>query len=352
MKKVSITLLLILPFILIYAISILGKIYSKYAHIKPEYVAVFVDDVRQEEGVTLDYDLDELGKDPIPLDIRVMPTLASNRTYKVENTNPAASEIKVDENNDAFLYLKDKGVSKYVVTSLENVTLKYTFNVNVEYGKLKDFEFFDFKNQSVNFSEITIPIGRTREIGVEYIPNTTRQVFKDLVWTFTYNNQNIEEIPSFSPIKVDIRSENTSQANIQGLREGTVIATVYSKELPELVKTLVINVTEKDEISRAYFNYFDSEYAFRPSNKMFDFKMKGGDDEEGKILFNDSSLTYEDCVIKCDNPAIDQAKLADLIIENTTNQSQIVAVDLYIKNTKGELGQKVDSIVVRLNKAN
>lgn len=352
MKKVSITLLLILPFILIFAISFLGKIYSNVAHIKPEYIAIFVDDVPQENGVVLNYDIDDDGYDAIPLDIRVMPTLASNKEFEISNDNPKASEIKVGEDRkSASLYLKDKGVSKYTVNSVEDTSIKYNFSIVVEFGQLRNFGFFDMKNHTQQIEEISIPVGRTKDIGIEVFPNTTRKEFRDFEWEFTYNGENIKDIPQFSPVGVDIRESNTMQASIEGLRVGEVIASVHSKGMPELVKTLKIKVTEKDETSKAYFNYFNSEQAFIAMSYKFDFKLKGGDDEEGKILFNDTSLTYDDCVIKCDNQYIDKSQLDNLVIENTNSRPQIVVVSLYLKNANGDIGQKVDSIVVRLDKA-
>ncbi len=350
MKKVSITLLLVLPFVLIYAISILGKIYASIAHIAPEYVAVFVDDVRQEEGVMLNYDIDEDGYDAIPLDIRVMPELASNRSYKVSNNNPTASEIVVDAENNASLYLKDKGISTYTISSVEKPTLKCTFKVNVEFGLIRGIEFFDTNNPSSNITEINLPLGRERDIAVEYLPSTTRQEFKDMEWTFESDGHSLEEMGEFFPIQVKKNSENTSQIHILGFNAGDVLVTATCKTRPEVSAQLFIKVTNKDETSRAYFNYFDPEYAMNVIDGTFDFKSEGGSDE-GKILFNDDSLTYDDIVIKCKSQNINQEKLNDLVLEFTGSKTEVVTVELYIKGANGKTGVRIDSLDVRFYKA-
>ncbi len=351
MKKVSITLLLVLPFILIYAISILGKIYSTIAHINPEYVAIFVDNIRQEEGVMLNYDIDEDGYDAIPLDIRVMPELATNRSYKVENNNTKASEIVVNaDTNEASLFLKDKGISTYTVSSVEKPSLKCTFKVNVEFGLIRGIEFFDVNNPSVNVTEMNLPLGRARDISVEYLPSTTRQEFKNIEWTFESDGHTIEDMGEFFPIQVKKNAENTSQVHIFGLNAGDVLVTATCKTRPEISAQLLVKVTNKDETSRAYFNYFDPEYAMNVINGTFDFKSEGGSDE-GKILFNDDSLTYNDIVIKCKSQNINQEKLSDLVLEFTGSKTEVVTVELYIKGANGKTGSRVDSIDVRFYKA-
>lgn len=351
MKKVSITLLLVLPFILIYAISILGKIYASVAHVAPEYVAIFVDDVRQEEGFMLNYDLDENGYDPIPLDIRVMPELASNRSYKVDNSNTKASKIVVnEETNEASLYLLDKGVSTYTVSSIEKPNLKCTFKVNVEFGLIRGIEFFDPVNPSLNIVEMNLPLGRQKDVAVEYLPATTRKEFKDIDWTFESDGHSMEEMGEFFPIQVIKNEDNTSQINLLGLNVGEVLVTATCKARPEISAQLLVKVTAKDETSRAYFNYFNAEYAMNVIDGTFDFKSEGGSDE-GKILFNDDSLTYDDIVIKCKSPNFNQEKLNDLVLEFTGSVTEVVTVELYIKEANGKIGPKVDAIDVRFYKA-
>ena len=351
MKKVSITLLLVLPIVLIYAISILGKIYASVAHIAPEYVAVFVDNIRQEEGVVLNYDIDEDGYDAIPLDIRVMPELASNRSYKVSNNNPTASEIVVDSENNASLFLKDKGISTYTVSCVEKPSLKCTFKVNVEFGLIRGIEFFDTINPSVNITELNLPLGREKNISVEYLPVTTRPEFREIEWSFESDGHSLEEMGEFFPIQVRKNAENTSQIHVLGFNAGDVLVTATCKTRPEISAQLLVKVTNKDETSRAYFNYFDPEYAMNVIDGTFDFKSEGGTPEdsenEGKILFNDSGLSYDDVSIRINGGEsyVDQSIIEDLVLKFTNEKAATVNVELYLKSEPGTVVDRITLFV-------
>ena len=354
MKKVSISLLLVLPFILIYLISFVGKIYATYEHVPPAAISLYVDSVEQEEGTALYYDIDELGYDPIPLDIRFTPTETTNKTFRVENDNPKASEIVVSEDNkSASLYLKDKGVSNYTVISKEKILVKYTFSVVVEFGKLRQIEFFDYRNQSQNIDTLNVPLGKERIVSVEFFPSTTRQVFKTLEWEFEYDGNvlsedDIKHSAAFLPLEIN-PSESTTQVNFLALRTGTIIARAWSVEDPEVTATLTVNVVEKDTESKAYFNHF-TEHALVINQKTFSFRKEELGSEEDKILFNDDSITYEDILLKCvaNDKVIDKSKLDEFIVcfKDDAKKYDTVEIGLYLKS---QPGVQIDKISVQYN---
>lgn len=343
MKKVSISILLVLPFILIFFISVLGKAIQKYGRVAAEYVALFIENERQENGYLLKYDIDELGTDPIPVDIRVMPEFANNRTFTVYNTNPDFSTITVDESGEepkAYINLIDRGISKYTITSNENPSLQCSFTVSVERGVLRSMNFFDIRNPSKTFDEYNLPLGKTRELGVEFHPDTTRAEFRELIWTF--DGKPYEDVDEFYPVKF-----NPANNSFEGVNVGTANILVTSKNKPEISASLTIHVST-NSIEDAYFNYFSNK-AFKVVDK-FDFKDEGGLKDEGKILFNNLSLSYGDVKLKAtggDVNSIEIEKLNDLTIEFTelfdsehANETRhIVELSLYMKETHTFLDQ-------------
>ena len=354
MKKVSISLLLILPFILIYLISFVGKIYASYEHVPPAAISLYVDNVEQEAGAKLYYDIDEHGRDPIPLDIRFTPTETTNKTFRVENDNPNASEIVVSEDHKtASLLLKDKGVSKYTVISMESTVVRYNFSVVVEFGKLREIEFFDYRNQSQNIDTLNVPLGKERVVSVEFFPSTTRDVFKTLEWEFEYNGSvlskdDIKHSAAFLPLQIN-PSETTRQVNFLALRSGTITARAWSVEDPTVTATLTVNVVDKDEESKAYFNHF-TEHALVINSKTFSFVKEEGGSEQDKILFNDDTISYEDILLKCtaNEKVIDKTKLDELMVcfKDDAKKYDTVEIGLYLKS---QPGVQIDKISVQYN---
>lgn len=354
MKKVSISLLLILPFILIYLISFVGKIYASYEHVPPAAISLFVDNIDQGNDAVLYYDIDEHGYDPIPLDIRFTPSETSDKSFRVENDNPNASEIVMSEDNkQASLLLKDKGVSKYTVISKESIVVRYSFSVVVEFGKLRDIEFFDYRNQTKNLDTLNVPLGKERIVGVEFFPATTREVYKTLGWEFEYDGNilsedDIKHSAAFLPLQIK-PSQSTRQVNFLALRTGTIIARAWSLEDPEVISSLTINVVEKDEESVAYFNHY-TEHALVINSKTYDFKVEEGGELKDKILFNDESISYDDILLKCiaNEKVIDKTQLDNLVVcfKDDAKKYDTVEIGLYLKS---QPGVQIDKMSVQYN---
>lgn len=351
MKKVSITILLILPFILIYFISFMGIIINKFGHIAAETISVYVQKgtewVASEEDAIFRYDMDLLGAGPHFINIQVRPTEANNRAFTVFNTNEEVSHIDVVEDLDdstnpykAYLTLISNGTSHYTVASEENPKITYSFYVSVEQGDLKGIRLFDRGNPSHIYTtgEMNLPVGRTAEVGVEYLPRTTREEFKDVTWTFS------EELDFMSPIRVD------GDGKFVGLNPGDITATVTSNVINKdgvyVSADLLIHVTERSE-EKAYFNFFKVDRALVVNAASFDFKSEGGEPEDpenqGKILFNDSGLSYDDVNIRINGGEsyVDQSMIEDLVLKFTNEKAVTVNVELYLKSEPGTVVDRI-----------
>ena len=287
MKKVSITILLVLPFILIYLISILGKVVAKYSHVYAEYVALFVDNERMDDMYSMYVDLDEYKEkeEPIKLDIRVMPEFANDRKYNVFNSNESVSVINtVKEGDDYVSYLTPlaEGYSRYTVVSDENNQLKYTFNIIVEEGELSSLHFMLKNGTGEYIDKLDLSTGKSRTVIMDYFPKSTKPIYKDV--QFTSSN------PAVATINED--------GAITGISAGTSVITATSKEKPDVQAFLTVNVTNDSE-EPAYFNYFGSNNLVISGNT-FDFKVgkEGVAENNGKIILNKDGLTYADLMLK------------------------------------------------------
>lgn len=318
MKKVSITILLILPIVLIYFISFLGRIVSKYSRVAAENIEVFVLGEQVENGSRINYVYEEIAdKGPLDMEINVLPEFTNDQTYSISASNPEVAEIKLTEEKPQ-LFIYDCGLERatcnFTITSNDNATVQFNFTVGVTMGQLKELLVFDYdKGSTAYLNEVNIAVGKSKSLGLDFAPKTTLPKYKACFWAV--------EDPTILSIKQD-----NNKMTITGLKEGTTTITVASLEKPSIHKDVVVNV---ETICReeAYFNYFNATKYFTISNNTFDLKIKEGEEaKEGKIVINAEGLTYDDLTIDCVSgaDAIDVEKLnSEKVLEFNTNGKSV-----------------------------
>lgn len=317
MKKVSITILLLLPIVLIYFISFLGRIASVYIGVAAESIEVSIAGEVISDQQNILYNLDEFDySQPIKVVIDVLPEFASNKKYTITNSDPTASDIVANEENETFLMLYKPGISYYAIESDDSKSVNFHFSVKSIKGELKEILVFDENKSKTDYiTEISVPIGKTKTVGLDYLPLSTLEVYKGCTWVID------------NPTIAKLDNSKTS-ATITGLIEGETFITITSIEKPEISTTLKIIVKATSD-EDAYFNFFKIGYAFVVYENTFDFKMEGGVIDEGKIVINDSSLTYDDIILECTagSESIDPSTLGDKIL--TFKNSDVVEISMH-----------------------
>lgn len=213
MKKTVVTLLLVLPFLLIYFVSFTGKILSEYKHIYVERIAVVNDKgVEYQEGDYIKLDLNEV----YDLKIKVYPELASDKAVIISNSNKNICDV------DATTYkvtTKKYGISKLIITSRDRHFVQFTINIYVTQDDITDF--------TLTKDVIDLTVGRSEQIDVNFTPDTALPENREL--TYTVADTTVARV--------------SATGLVTGLKFGTTTITVASKHKPEISKTLTVNVT-------------------------------------------------------------------------------------------------------------
>lgn len=226
MKKVVITILFVLPFLLIFFISFTGQILSKYTYIPVERIAILNDEGDEISKLNIKLKKGETFK----LRVKVFPELASNNKYSITNTNTKICELDEEEEEITAV---DFGSSTVIISSLDKhyVQCIIKFNVTNE----------DIEEIKLSQETITVPVGtESRAIDIQVLPISTLQTNRGLV--FEVEDSTIATI-------------NEKQKTINGLKLGTTTITIRSNYKPEIFTTLIVNVVDgeiiktKDDVS-------------------------------------------------------------------------------------------------------
>lgn len=226
MKKVIITLLLVLPFILIYFISFTGQILAKYSYIPVERIALLDENgdeltdkiIRRKKGETYQ------------MRIKVFPEYASNKKYKISNSNSEACPIN---EIDKTILAKDYGETVVIITSNDKHYVQCMVRFKVAQEELEDIKITLDGNELNDNAQLNVGVGKAKNLGVKIIPNTTVLENRDIVWTSSNTDY----------VRVN------SNGQIIGIKVTTepIIVTATSVFNANIKRSILINVTEELE---------------------------------------------------------------------------------------------------------
>ncbi len=220
MKKFSIIILILLPFFLIYFVSLAGKIYSAYSSIELISMSIRDSDHTFEEGEILEMRVEESHY----IEIEFNPDNASNKSYTVAKYD----ESVISYNNHGLIEAVGEGVTTLIFTSLSNSSIFTELTVHVRDDQLRDF--------TLPTSEINIKIGGKEQINPVYEPKNPVEEQKG----FTYTSLD----PSIATVD--------SNGYVTGVSEGETYIVVKSTYLGK-EKQVKVKVSEHGAGS-AYFN--------------------------------------------------------------------------------------------------
>jgi len=241
MKKTVITILLVLPFLLIYLISFTGQMLSSYKHIYVERITV----LNSVGGEYSDGDYIKLGVDEeYDLKIKIYPELATDKTVIISNGNKSVCEI---DSQTYKIRTLDYGVSRIIITSKDRHFIQFIININVAQDDIQDIV--------VSTNMVDLTKGRSHKVDVTIVPKTTLLENRELVWQ------------SF-----DTSIAKVSQSGlITGVDFGQTTIRVYSKHKPEIYKDIVVNVSLELGIG-VFFANEEPGKIYRVNQAEFDLK--------------------------------------------------------------------------------
>ena len=213
MKKLIVILLFILPFVLMYFISFTGQIFSTYNHVYVERIAI-LDDNNNEYSSG-----DSIKCEPekeYDLKIKIFPELATDKSVIISNSNKEVCQI----NSESYKITTLKnGESKVVITSVDRHYVQFVINIVVTQDDIQDF--------LLDSTSVDLTIGKIAKVDVTIIPDTALQENRVLIWESA--NKSIATV--------------SNDGVIRGVGVGNTTITVYSASNPNLVKTIIVNVT-------------------------------------------------------------------------------------------------------------
>lgn len=221
MKKVIISLLLVLPFLLIYFISFTGQILSKYTYIPVEKI------------VLLDENGDELKDNTITckqgekyqMRIKVLPEFATNKKFSIASSNKEACPI--DE--DYQIIAQELGESTIIITSNDKHNVQYVLRFKVAQEELEDIDIMLDGTTLVDNQQINLAINKSKNLSIKIIPNTTALNYRGVKWSSSNSEY----------VKV------TQNGTITALKETTtpIVITAISTHNEQIKATLLVSVT-------------------------------------------------------------------------------------------------------------
>ena len=343
MKKVSISILLVLPIVLIFFISLLGRIITPIVRIPVESIAVTVLNEKVEKATTLTFDLDEYTPDyPLFMEVEVKPEFANDKTYTISNVDDNVAYIANNTKGEPQLFLHEVGSTTFEIKSKDNIKVTFTFSVKVVNTGLKEILVFDVNDKETETGEnkfidnLDIAVGKTAKIGLDFRPISTDPIYKDCTLTI--------EDETVASLKL-----TAATYTITGLKIGETDLIIFSNKLPSVYKIVHISVTATSNAD-AYFNFFTANAAFILPENNFSFVPTSSEiDVAGKIYINEPGLTYDELILECitNKDAIDLDKLVN---EKTLSfkRKDVVTINMY--RMKGEQRKYLDSITVYYNK--
>ena len=305
MKKVVITLLLILPFLLIYFISFTGQILSKYTYIPVERI------------VLLDENGDELKNNTVTckqgekyqMRIKVLPEFASNKQISIANTNWDICPI--DENY--VVTAKELGEVAIIITSNDKHNVQYVFRFKVAQEELEDIAITLDGHDLENNQSINLGLNKSKNLGIRIIPSSTALAYREIVWS-TSNGEFV---------KIN------QNGQITGLKQTSTPITITATSLhnPSIKKSINVNVVSELE-KGVWFVASGLQAGRLYSVPLGDFDLKS----ITKIvdLPADIAITYKITIGK-DSAGIDASRLSEGIIKfkakNTAIEVKLIATN-------------------------
>lgn len=298
MKKTVVTLLLVLPFILIYFISFTGKILSTYKHIFVERVVVLDEDGDEyRSGDYIKLGLDE----EFDLNIKIYPELATNKEVTISNNNKNACTVDME---NMKITTHEYGISRLIITSKDRHFVQFIIFIHVTQEDIEDLEFLK--------PSIDVLLGRTYKVDsdtIRIIPHTVSTENRELVYT-------IED--------EDIATVN-ELGEINGIREGSTTLTVSSKHKPEISKTITVNVLSSYP-KGLHFIYDGSNNRYTSNTAEVDLK--------SLLIVSQLGVTIDDVIfdISGNNGIVDISRLDEGIITFNTER-EYVGVTAFVYDT-------------------
>ena len=305
MKKVVITLLLILPFLLIYFISFTGQILSKYTYIPVERI------------VLLDENGDELKNNTVTckqgekyqMRIKVLPEFASNKQISIANTNWDICPI--DKNY--VVTAKELGEVAIIITSNDKHNVQYVFRFKVAQEELEDIAITLDGHDLENNQSINLGLNKSKNLGIRIIPSSTALAYREIVWS-TSNGEFV---------KIN------QNGQITGLKQTSTPITITATSLhnPSIKKSISVNVVSELE-KGVWFVASGLQAGRLYSVPLGDFDLKS----ITKIvdLPADIAITYKITIGK-DSAGIDASRLSEGIIKfkakNTAIEVKLIATN-------------------------
>lgn len=247
MKKVVIILLVILPFLLIYFISVTGRILEKYSHIYVETL-----NVEDSSNVSLENETTILIEKGTTQKFKIVvgPELASNQSVTINNFNNEVCSYVLVEEELEIAGLK-YGVSKIVITSIDQTDINFTLNIkvtdDVPTGIKANITEISIKTKQYILSEL---------VDITFEPATTKFEYRGLVYSST--NTNVVQIM------------DGELGLIKGVSEGSCSILVTSKFDANLKVEIKVNVSNQKD-SDVFFDYY-SNNAYTIDSPEFDLK--------------------------------------------------------------------------------
>ncbi len=242
MKKTVITLLLVLPFLLIYFISFTGRILSEYTHIYVERIVCL--DEKGNEYKTGDY-IRIAKDDEYDLNIKIYPELATNKEVVISNSDKGVCSV---DNETHIVKGLAYGVSKLIITSKDRHYVQYEIQINVTDDDIKEI--------IPSVSSVSIMKGRSETVSVSILPTTTLIGNRGLVWSS--QDETIATV--------------TDSGVIKGVEIGTTKIIVRSNYRPNVFAEINVTVTALFEKGVQFDSDIEPPYKYLVNEREFDLK--------------------------------------------------------------------------------
>lgn len=323
MKKLVIMLLIVLPFILIYFISITGRVLETYSHIYVESISA-KDLNNNEIGVNeiIEVQRNETKK----FQIVVNPELASNPDVVIKNTNLDICKYNFKNGILEVTGLK-YGLAKIIITSVDRTRISYTLNIKVTDSIPTDLKF--------EYEEISIiPLKSTQLPAPIFEPVTAKPEYKGLIWE--------------SSDETIVKIEDNEMGLVKGLREGIVTITVKSTFDENLSASITVTVSfDKSDIDVHFIH--NSTGAYQVSDAIIDLKTITDFSDEFKDKYSEDER-FEQFVYKLgtNSKYVDSSKLNEGILIFDEKQNLIlIKVGIYLNSDPDTL---IDEITIAYKK--
>lgn len=246
MKKVVIILLIVLPFLLIYFISITGRVLEKYSHIYVESLTLESESTSLEDNSTVSIEKGTTQR----FKIVIGPELASNPDVKISNYNPEICSYSL-VNDELEITGLEYGMSKIVIISIDQTNIKFNLGVKVTDDVPTGIELsrteISIKTQMYDLINL---------VNITFIPATTKLEYKNLIFESTDPNV--------------VQVVDSSSGRIKGVAEGEasiIVTSLFDNNIKAEIKVKVTNQKDTD----IFFDHYTTN-ALIINNSDFDLK--------------------------------------------------------------------------------